>query len=162
MEYKLDSKGNRKKKSFSYDFDEDDINGAIEGVCGSWGSNLGTSKKNDGSVEMLKSTQLSGSFSGSLNFGGEASDKVLAMCRSNIKKHRKFIVEVASSNDLDKLKTFCKDHVSKKCKKVKYPKELVKRIKALGEKGVSQPAEGDEEEDAVDLMEDDEVSKTEL
>merc|ERR1719350_846723 len=45
LEYKLDSKGNRKKKYFSYEFDEDDIGSASASVCGSWGSNLGTSQK---------------------------------------------------------------------------------------------------------------------
>ena len=86
--YKMDSKGNRKKKTFSYEFDEDDVINAIDSVCGSWGTNLGTSKQSNGEVVMLKSTNLQGSFSGSLNFGGEASTKVLDMCRSNVKKQR--------------------------------------------------------------------------
>merc|ERR1719461_488909 len=140
-DYKLDSKGNRGKRSFVYEFDEEDIDNALDGVCSSWGSNLGTSKKPDGSVEMLKSGALSGSFSGSLNFGGEASTKVQEMCRSNVKKHRKYIAEAAASNDLDKLRGFCKEYVSKKCKKVEYPKELVKQIESLGEKGALEEEE---------------------
>merc|ERR1719273_1378337 len=126
-DYKLDSKGNRGKRSFVYDFDEEDIDNALDGVCSSWGQNLGTSQKPNGSVEMLKSGALSGSFSGSLNFGGEASTKVQEMCRGNVKKHRKEMIAAVANNDYEELRRFCKETVSKKCKKVRFPKEIVQQ-----------------------------------
>merc|ERR1719347_2415188 len=103
MDYKLDSKGNRRSRSFVYDFDEEDIDNALDGVCSSWGQNLGTSQKPDGSVELLKSGALSGSFSGSLNFGGEASKKVQEMCKVNVKKQRQNIITAVANNDYDEL-----------------------------------------------------------
>eukprot|EP01084_Bolivina_argentea_P212590 361315_1 len=150
--YKMDSKGKRKRKSFTYEFDEDDVLNAIDSVCSSWGSNLGTSKQNNGDVVMLKSTNLQGSFSGSLNFGGEASTKVLDICRSNVKKQRKNIIKVVTTNDLEQLKTFCKDYVYKKCKKIKYPKKLVKQIKDLGERGIG--SDDDDDDDEIQLTDD--------
>ena len=153
---RVNKQGKRKKKTFSYEFDEDDINGAIDNVCSDWGQNLGTSKQNDGRVVMLKSTNLQGSFSGSLNFGGEASAKVQKMCKSNIKKQRKNIIEVVSENDYDALTSFCINFVSKKsCTKIKFPDKLAKQIKDLGARGISDDEEEDEDEQ-VELMEDDE------
>ena len=152
---RVNKQGKRAKKTFSYEFDEDDINSAIDNVCSSWGTNLGTSKQNDGNVIMLKSTALQGSFSGSLNFGGEASTKVIDMCKSLVKKQRKNIIEVVKQNDYDSITTFCKDYVSKKsCKKVKFEKKLAKQIKDLGERGIDDDEE-EEEEDGVELTEDD-------
>ena len=70
-------------------------------------------------------------------------------------EQRKNIVKVVTTNDFDQLQTFCKDYVSKSCKKkIKYPKKLAQQIKALGERGIS---DGDEEnpDEEIDLMDDD-------
>eukprot|EP00484_Ammonia_sp_Unknown_P028447 CAMPEP_0197031664 /NCGR_PEP_ID=MMETSP1384-20130603/10602_1 /TAXON_ID=29189 /ORGANISM="Ammonia sp." /LENGTH=178 /DNA_ID=CAMNT_0042461223 /DNA_START=195 /DNA_END=731 /DNA_ORIENTATION=+ len=152
--YKLPKRGKREKKTFSYEFDEDDIHSAIDNVCSSWGQNLGTSKQTDGDVIMLKSTSLSGSFSGSLNFGGDASSKVLDMCRSNVKKQRNNMIQVIAQNDFDELSHFCKNYVSKKCKAVKFPKELATKIKELGDKATAETDESEANEDEVKLVED--------
>jgi len=156
-DYKLDSKGNRGKRSFVYEFDEEDIDNALDGVCSSWGSNLGTSKKPDGSVEMLKSGALSGSFTGSLNFGGDAGAKVMEMCKVIVKKQRQNIITTVANNDYDELRAFCKSTLSKKCKKVRFPKEISKQIKELiaRKEQIINDEEGGEEEDAVELIEDD-------
>ena len=156
-DYRLDSKGNRGSRSFVYEFDEEDIDNALDGVCSAWGENLGTSQKPDGSVEMLKSGALSGSFSGSLNFGGEASTKVQAMCKGQVKKQRKEIISAVAQNDYDELRRFCKENISKKCKKVRFPKEISKQIKDLQSKKEEASSGGDieDEEDQVELMEDD-------
>merc|ERR1719229_841331 len=151
--YKLDSKGNRAKRSFVYDFDEEDIDNALDGVCSSWGSNLGTSKKPDGSVEMLKSGALSGSFTGSLNFGGDAGSKVMEMCKGIVKKQRQNIITTVANNDYDELRSFCKSTLSKKCKKVRFPKEISKQIKELVVR--KEEVVNEEDEEAVELMEDD-------
>ena len=155
---RVDSKGKRQKRSFVYEFDDDDIDNALDGVCSSWGSNLGTSQKPDGSVEMLKSGALSGSFSGSLNFGGEASTKVLDMCRGIVKKQRQNMIAAAANNDYEELRKFCKENLTKKCKKIKFPKEIGQQIKDLQAKKEASGDDADEgeSEDQVELMEDDE------
>ncbi len=104
---------------------------------------------------MLKSGALSGSFSGSLNFGGEASKKVQEMCKVQVRKQRKDMVAAVARNDYEELRTFCKDNVSKKCKKVRFPKEISKQIKDLQKRKEEGSADGGEDEDQVELMEDD-------
>merc|ERR1712087_950724 len=101
---------------------------------------------------------LSGSFSGSLNFGGEASSKVLDICKSNIKKHRSQIVQTVAANKYEELRSFCKDKVSKKCKPIKFGADLTKQIKALGETGAVEGEEEDDEE-AIELVEDDDKAE---
>eukprot|EP01084_Bolivina_argentea_P221885 375695_1 len=152
--YKLDSKGARKKKTFSYELEEEDIDSALDNVCSSWGTSLGTSKQSNGKTVLIKSSRLEGSFSGSLNFGGDAASKATAMCKSNVKKQRKNMVSVLRENDYDQVQSFCKDYVSKKCPKITFKKDLAKQIKALGTRGVSDEEEGSGDEE-IQLMEDD-------
>ena len=112
---------------------------------------------------MLRGGDLSGSFSGSLNFGGEASSKVLDICKSCIKKHRAKMIEVVAANRYEELRAFCKDKVSKKCKKIKFPEDLAKQIKDLGETGVTDDGEQEDEEEGIQLVEDDDdVDKQDL
>eukprot|EP00485_Elphidium_margaritaceum_P022515 CAMPEP_0202711556 /NCGR_PEP_ID=MMETSP1385-20130828/23332_1 /ASSEMBLY_ACC=CAM_ASM_000861 /TAXON_ID=933848 /ORGANISM="Elphidium margaritaceum" /LENGTH=225 /DNA_ID=CAMNT_0049371309 /DNA_START=24 /DNA_END=701 /DNA_ORIENTATION=- len=154
--YKLPHSGKRETKTFSGDLDEDDIMSAIDGVCAAWGQNLGTSKQNDGNVVMLKSTSLSGSFSGSLNFGGDASAKVTDMCKLCVKKQKQNMVPVVAENNVDAIRSFCTNFLSKKCKKIKLKKELKDKITALGENlmASSSDEESSDEEEEVELVED--------
>merc|ERR1711879_436695 len=91
-----------------------------------------------------------------LNFGGDAGAKVMEMCKGIVKKQRQNIITTVANNDYDELRTFCKSTLSKKCKKVRFPKEISKQIKELiARKEQVINEEGGEEEDAVELMEDD-------
>merc|ERR1712087_61776 len=111
----------------------------------------------------MKSGALSGSFSGSLNFGGESGKKVKAMCRHAVKKQRNSMITAVAGNDYEELRTYCKESVSKKCKKARFPKELEAQIKALESRKKGTIIDGDagSEEEEIELMDDDD-DKAEL
>lgn len=119
---------------------------------------------------MLKQSHLSGSFSGSINFGGESSTKVLEMCKIFIRKQKKNIVhelflmesaaDAKTSSMVSMMKRFCKTFVSKKnCLSVEYPPKVLKSFRKMENRrkeklaSIIENNDDDIDDDEIELVE---------
>ena len=108
-------------------------------LCSKYSSNTGTEKRKNGRTYIVNTNNLSGSFSGSLNIGGDSSKKIASMCDKFAREYFDEMESTIMNNDPKKLRRFCRKYISKKtCETIPFPTDLMKYIESLGYKSDKQ------------------------
>jgi len=157
--YRLDSQGNRIRKTSEYAYSEASIVSAMKDICSSWREITGTVKASDGRLTMIKTTKMQGSFSGSLNLGGEASKKVNTMCDEIMNDNEDKFIEVIKENNAQDLKEFCKNHIDNECINVNFPKDVLNHIQKTATNDKTNESNNDNNNDNTNEVNKDDTPK---
>lgn len=175
--HRIDSRGNRIKKSSSdyglsangnpIVYPTHTILPIVEDIsknCDKWSKQTGTESRSDGTVRMLKTDRITGSFSGSLNLGGDSSTKISSMCHDIMSKFDEDMIEILKENNLRNLETFCDIQIDplntldKVCERAEFTPDIIRNIRHVNDFKEKQRAReeakyADEDEDNDDVVE---------
>ena len=110
----------------------------ISKLCDKWVKQTGTEHRDDGTVHMVQTHNITGT-RGRLNIGDGSGNKISSMCHDVISKFEDNMIEVIKENNLQKLTMFCDKMVDpqgtqkKVCQPAEFPHYIIRHIESINE-----------------------------